>query len=238
MRNRKHSADLYHLRFSKTEKLSHQPTSCATSHSTHPLDQSTKNKSPSIYSAENVCSRTYNRNFSFHLGLSVWGLTEVARMNLAGRAPPMLSLCSRTRPSFRLKLNLKLWCFRSFSWLPWVSGTHASERVRLGVSGWGEDGVAIGWMPSIQYGSLKPAMTNGARHGGHQRGQSHNINPKHVDFHAGTWCSNAHFYDIKGILTLWTFCNLIILKAGDLTRFWPEVRQKTLKQNILNTVSS
>lgn len=38
---------------------------------------------------------TYKRNFSFHFGLSVAFLTEVARMNLAGRAAWMLSRCSR-----------------------------------------------------------------------------------------------------------------------------------------------
>lgn len=104
---------------------------------------------------------TYNLNFSFHFGLRVWGLTEVALINLAGNAPPMLSRCSLTRPSFRLKLNLKLWCFRSFSWLPWMSGLQASDRVRFGVSGWGwgDDGAAIGWIPSIQYGSLNPTNT-------------------------------------------------------------------------------
>lgn len=51
---------------------------------------------------------TYNLNFSFHLGFKVCGLTDVALMNLAGRAPPKLSRCSLTRPSFRLKLSLKL----------------------------------------------------------------------------------------------------------------------------------
>lgn len=103
---------------------------------------------------------TYNLNFSFHRGLSVCGLTEVARMNLAGRAPPKLSLCSRIRPSFRLKLSLKLWCFLSFSWFPCPS-LQASDRERLGVKGWGwgDDGAAIGWMPSMQYGSLKPKQT-------------------------------------------------------------------------------
>jgi len=50
--------------------------------------------------------RTHKRNFSFHLGFSVCGRTEVALMNFAGTADEMLSRCSRL--SFRLKLNRKL----------------------------------------------------------------------------------------------------------------------------------
>lgn len=38
---------------------------------------------------------TYNRNFSFHLGLSVAPLTDVARINFAGSAAWRLSRCSR-----------------------------------------------------------------------------------------------------------------------------------------------
>lgn len=41
------------------------------------------------------------------------GLTDVARINLAGTGPT-LSRCSRLTASFRLKLSLKLWCLRNF----------------------------------------------------------------------------------------------------------------------------
>ena len=80
---------------------------------------------------------TYKRNFSFHLGLSVAFLTEVARMNFAGRAALRLSVDEPMAPlpppddrwpgdvaavadvgglSFRLKLRRKLLeCFLSLS---------------------------------------------------------------------------------------------------------------------------
>lgn len=52
---------------------------------------------------------THKRNFSSHRGLSVCGFTEVARMYLAGTAPPSESRCSRRFPcSLRLKESLKL----------------------------------------------------------------------------------------------------------------------------------
>lgn len=181
---------------------------------------------------------TYKRNFSFHLGLSVAFLTEVARMNLAGRAAWMLSRCSRPcrlqvllellllplllqllfpvvelgirldRPappiwlvpillppelpaaalngagSFRLKLKRKLECFLSRS-----IGTIETRDSRLSpdmdgvddVDEWssslepigsscvnccGDDDSDLlpeqqpGWMPSMQYGSLKPVRIN------------------------------------------------------------------------------
>ncbi|KFM76498.1 hypothetical protein X975_20574, partial [Stegodyphus mimosarum] len=37
-----------------------------------------------------------NLNFSFHLGLRVWGLTDVVRMNLAGRVSQILLLLIRS----------------------------------------------------------------------------------------------------------------------------------------------
>lgn len=99
---------------------------------------------------------TNNLNFSCHFGLSVCGLTEVARMNLAGTGPTE-SRC--WRPSLRLKLNRKLWCLRSFP----CSGESrlsmpVSESVRGVIGGCGEGGGGVpeGCMPSIQYGSLKP----------------------------------------------------------------------------------
>lgn len=51
----------------------------------------------------------YKRNFSFHRGLSVCGFTEVARINLAGKALLKDSRCSRLLLcSLRLNESLKL----------------------------------------------------------------------------------------------------------------------------------
>lgn len=104
-----------------------------------------------------ICN--YNLNFSFHFGLSVWGLIDVARMNFAGTGPPIESRCSRLPPSFRLKLSRKLWCLRSLSW--WgesrlLSKHMSDERVRGVSGGCGDTGVPAGWIPSMQYGSLNP----------------------------------------------------------------------------------
>ena len=109
--------------------------------------------------------KTYNLNFSFHFGDNVCGLMEVARMNFAGTGPPKESLCSRRPPSLRLKLNRKLWCFRNLS-APgeWGESKLLSKPISLSVrgvsgGGCGDIGAPAGWMPSMQYGSLKPAIS-------------------------------------------------------------------------------
>lgn len=103
--------------------------------------------------------KTYNLNFSFHFGLNVWGLIDVARINFAGTGPPPReSRCSRRPPSFRLKLSRKLWCFRNLSWCgeSKLLSKPTSDNVRGVNGGCGEIGAPAGWIPSIQYGSLYP----------------------------------------------------------------------------------
>ena len=84
----------------------------ASSHFLAPLDEafeSIRNGGRNLLTAEmevKCTEATYKRNFSFHLGLSVAPLTDVARMNLAGRAAWRLSRCSR--PACRLQLLLLL----------------------------------------------------------------------------------------------------------------------------------
>lgn len=107
---------------------------------------------------------TYNLNFSFHLGVRVCGLMEVALISLAGTGPPSESRCSRrpAPPSRRLKLSRKL-CLRCggesvalLSKPPLMS----AERARgVGGSGSGDTGGQAspsGCIPSMQYGSEKP----------------------------------------------------------------------------------
>lgn len=88
-----------------------------------------------------VCSRkrikTYNLKVSFHFGESVCGLTLVARMYRAGSLPRLSRCC---RPSRLLKLSLNP-CLRP-----------SSSEAR------GEAGSDAGWIPSMQYGSLKPTI--------------------------------------------------------------------------------
>lgn len=107
---------------------------------------------------------TYNLNFSFHLGLSVCGFMLVALISLAGTGPPSESRCSRRPASRRLKLKRKL-CLRCggesvalLSKPPLMS----AERARgVGGSGSGDTGgPPSGCMPSMQYGSEKPAKKN------------------------------------------------------------------------------
>lgn len=50
----------------------------------------------------------YNLNFSFHLGLNVCDLTDVARMNLAGTGPTESRGSRRPHSFLLLKLKRKL----------------------------------------------------------------------------------------------------------------------------------
>lgn len=152
---------------------------------------------------------TYNLNFSFHFGDNVCGLIDVARMNLAGTGPPIESRCSR-RPSFRLKLRRKLrrnlspWCGES----KLLSKPTSLLRVRGVSGGWGDTGaMPAGWMPSIQYGSLKPEN-------GPKRKKKYAVNAKmfaqkkreNHECCARLGISNLYIVLSTAIRIIWLFC--------------------------------
>lgn len=74
--------------------------------------------------------KIYNLNFSFHFGLNVCCLTDVALMILAGIGP-IESRCG----FLRLKLNRKLPCLRSLLSGDSKLSMHGSGSIARGVDG-------------------------------------------------------------------------------------------------------